>query len=87
MQVNVVCDVVQRAYMEFTPLLAVQVLAALVAIIASSYVRRIIKSFLMLQKIKQYSGTSRLGSASTAYTMVLCRPLRCHQGFAVTFRA
>ena len=71
----IVCGVMQRAYMEFTPLLAVQVLAALVAIIASSYVRRIIKSFLLLQRIKQYPGESQVGSTSTAKTVAMCNLL------------
>ena len=67
-------NAVQRAFMEFTPLLAIQGLAALVAIIASSYVPRLIKSFLLLQRIKQYPGKSHTGGVSTAHTVVLCRP-------------
>ena len=82
-QLIVVFNAVQRAYMELTPLLAIQGLAALVAIIASSYVPRIIKSFLLLQRIKQYPGKSHPGSVSTAHTVILCRLSLCHKGSAV----
>ena len=46
--------------MELTPLLAVQVAAAVLALFASRFVKRYFDSYRIYQKIKHYPGTSDL---------------------------
>ena len=42
--------------MNFTPLLAVQLLAAAVALVASYFVKRMFRSIKLYQRVKQYPG-------------------------------
>lgn len=44
--------------MEFTPLLAVELVVGLLALLASSYFKRLIKALRVHQRIKHYPGTS-----------------------------
>ncbi len=42
--------------MNFTPLLAVQLLAAAVALVASYFAKRLFRSLRLYQRVKQYPG-------------------------------
>lgn len=45
--------------MNFTPLLALEVVTAVLVLAASSYILRLIKCFQVRQRIKKYPGTIR----------------------------
>ena len=50
--------------MEFTPLLAVELLAAFVALLASFFAKRLFRSMALYQKVKKYPGEQLTGVQS-----------------------